>query len=219
MFTDQIKRLKITWWILLVGTNSLCKIFFENLPHLDQPCADFNYFKRLPKLPPSQQLCHFFLHMVTYVNAVLKLRELVKNMWGNKCGTTKCLFGMWIIWSWKQSRPNDFVRTFDLSPNCLKRCRSIPEGKASSKIIIECKERKLVPQSCLILWDPMDCSLPGSSDHGIFQARRLEWVAISLSRGSSWPRDWTHVSSIAGRFFTIWATSEPQLQYNMNLKW
>ena len=47
---------------------------------------------------------------------------------------------------------------------------------------------------------------PGSSVRGIFQARILEWVAISFSRGSSRPRDWTPVSCIAGRFFTIWAT-------------
>ena len=50
----------------------------------------------------------------------------------------------------------------------------------------------------------MDCSLPGSSIHGIFQARILEWVAISFCRGSSWPRDWTQVSCIAGRLFTSW---------------
>ena len=52
----------------------------------------------------------------------------------------------------------------------------------------------------------MDCSLSGSSVHGILQARILEWVAISSSRGSSWPRDWTWVSQTAGRFFTLWAT-------------
>ena len=54
----------------------------------------------------------------------------------------------------------------------------------------------------------MDCSLPGSSVHGIFQARVREWVAISFSRGSSWLRDWTQVSHIAGRRFTVWATRE-----------
>ena len=52
----------------------------------------------------------------------------------------------------------------------------------------------------------MDCSLPGSSVHGIFQARVLEWVAISFSRRSSQPRDWTRVSCIVGRRFTVWAT-------------
>ena len=61
--------------------------------------------------------------------------------------------------------------------------------------------------SCLTLCDPMDCSLPGSS-HGIFQARVLEWAAISFSRGSSPLRDWTQVSHIVGRHFTIWATRE-----------
>ena len=55
---------------------------------------------------------------------------------------------------------------------------------------------------------PMDCSLPGSSVHGIFQARILEWAAISFSRGSSWPRDRTQVSRIIGRRFTVWATRE-----------
>ena len=52
----------------------------------------------------------------------------------------------------------------------------------------------------------MDCSPPGSSVHGILQARILEWVAISFSRGSSQPRDQTWVSCIVGRFFTDWAT-------------
>ena len=62
----------------------------------------------------------------------------------------------------------------------------------------------LVAQLCLILWDPMDCSPPGSSVHGILQARILEWIAILFSRGSFQPRDWTQVSCIAGRFLTIW---------------
>ena len=54
----------------------------------------------------------------------------------------------------------------------------------------------------------MDCSLPDSSVHGILQARILEWVAISFSRGSSQPRNRTQVSFIAGRFFTNWAMRE-----------
>ena len=65
-----------------------------------------------------------------------------------------------------------------------------------------------VAQSCPTLCDPMDYSLPGSSIHGIFQARVLEWVAISFSRGSSWPLDRTWVSRIASRLFTVWATRE-----------
>ena len=54
----------------------------------------------------------------------------------------------------------------------------------------------------------VDCSLPGSSVHEILQAGILEWVAICFPRGSSWPRDQTPVSHIAGRFFTVWATKE-----------
>ena len=58
-------------------------------------------------------------------------------------------------------------------------------------------------ESCPTLCDPMDCSPPGSSIHGILQARILEWVAISFSRGSSQPRDQTQVSCIAGRNFNL----------------
>ena len=91
------------------------------------------------------------------------------------------------------------------------------------------KSEREVAQSCPILSDPMDCSLPGSSIHGIFQARvlewdaiafsdisllvssihgicqarMLEWIAIPFSSGSSQPRDQTQVSCIAGSFFTI----------------
>ena len=61
-----------------------------------------------------------------------------------------------------------------------------------------------VAQSSQTLRDPMDCSLQGSSVHGIFQAGVLEWGAIAFSRGSSQPRDRTQVSCIAGRCFTIW---------------
>ena len=57
----------------------------------------------------------------------------------------------------------------------------------------------------------MDCSLPGSSFHGISQARILEWVAIFFSRGYSWPRNWTYISCIEGRFFTAEPTGKPSL--------
>ena len=66
----------------------------------------------------------------------------------------------------------------------------------------------LVAQLCLTLCDPKDCSPPGSSVHGILQARMLEWVAIPFSRASSWPRDQTCISSMAGRFLTVWDTRE-----------
>ena len=70
------------------------------------------------------------------------------------------------------------------------------------------KVKVLLTQSCLTLCDPMDRSPPGSSVHGVLQAKILEWIAISFSRGSYWPRDRTWVSCIAGRLFTVWATRE-----------
>ena len=70
------------------------------------------------------------------------------------------------------------------------------------------KVKGLVAQSCSTLCKPMDCSLPGSSVHGILQAQILEWVAMPSSRGSSQPRDQTQVSHISGRFFTVWAPRE-----------
>ena len=69
----------------------------------------------------------------------------------------------------------------------------------------------LVIQSCLTLCDPMDCSSPGSSVHGVIQAKILEWVAISFSKGSSRPKDGTQISCTAGRFFTIWAAREAHI--------
>ena len=65
-----------------------------------------------------------------------------------------------------------------------------------------------VSQLCPTLCDPMDRSIPGSSIHGIFQARVLEWVAVSFSRGYSRPRNRMQVSCIVGRCFTVWATRE-----------
>ena len=56
-------------------------------------------------------------------------------------------------------------------------------------MFLSCESESEVTQSCLTLCDPMDCSHPGSSIHGILQARKLEWVAISFCRGSSQPRD------------------------------
>ena len=67
---------------------------------------------------------------------------------------------------------------------------------------------KVVAQLCLTLCNPLDHSLQGSSVHGILQAKRLEWEAISFSRGSSQTKDQTLVSYITGRLLTIWAARE-----------
>ena len=81
------------------------------------------------------------------------------------------------------------------------------------KCSTQCAARVLVSQSCPTLFDPINCSLPGSSVCGISQARILECVAIPFSGGASQPRDWTQVSHIAGRFFTIWATRKAHSVY------
>ena len=78
------------------------------------------------------------------------------------------------------------------------------KGKDESKVKVKSLSRVLT------LCDPMDCTLPGSSVHGIFQAIVLKWIAISFSRGSSWPRDQTQVSHIVDRRFTVWAIREVQ---------
>ena len=74
----------------------------------------------------------------------------------------------------------------------------------------------LVAQSCPTLCDLMDYSLPVSIVHGIFQAKILEWVATSFSRGSSWPRGRMWVSCSAGRFFTVWATKEAAVTLHLS---
>ena len=67
--------------------------------------------------------------------------------------------------------------------------------------------------SCVWICDPMNCSPPGFSIHGPLKARLLEWVSMLFSRGSSWPRDWTLVSFITGRFSIDRVTGEAPLQY------
>ena len=71
------------------------------------------------------------------------------------------------------------------------------------RVIMVKESESEVSQSCPTLCNPVDCSPPGSSVHRILQARILEWVAISFSRGSSQPRDGTQVSRIAGRRFNL----------------
>ena len=98
---------------------------------------------------------------------------------------------------------------------CMKRdiCKKEKESKVCREVcpwsivwrLFE-KVKVLVTQSCPILCNLLDYSPPASSVHGILQARILEWVAIPFFRGSSWPRDWTWVSHVAGKFFTVWDT-------------
>ena len=82
----------------------------------------------------------------------------------------------------------------------------LPELIQCHFVCIVCAQSLSRVQLC----DAMDCSPPGSSVHRILQARILECVAILFSKESSWTRDWTQVSCISGRFFTLWAMSFPR---------
>ena len=103
--------------------------------------------------------------------------------------TSKCL-----LISWLQSPSAVILET--------KKIKSVIVSFVSPSICHEVLSSKWseVGQSCPTPLDPMDCKLPCSSIHGIFQARILEWVAISFSRRSFQPRNWTQVSCIVGRW-------------------
>ena len=108
------------------------------------------------------------------------------------------------VWDWLQVEdPEPSLLSDGSEPFCY----NLEVG--ASVVISESVSCSVVFSSCV----PLDCSPPGSSVHGILQARILEWVVIPFSRGSSWPRDRTPVSCIAGRFFTVWATREAWLNY------
>ena len=124
------------------------------------------------------------------------------------------LFWLWPPWllnMWSET-PNYFTVYLKVYRNKLRR----KEYKSTCSwdrpkvpgCILAIGGRGLVAKSCLTLWDPMVCSLPGSSICRILQVGILEWVAISCSRGCSQPRSQTRVSGIAGRFFTNWAMTK-----------
>ena len=105
---------------------------------------------------------------------------------------------LWMSTSWMEEE----VSEIDLSEEIREFVNR------EKRIKISLKTETEVAQSRPTLCEPMDCSLRGSSIHGISQARILEWVAISFSRESSQPRDRSWVSHIVGRCFTIWAAWE-----------
>ena len=108
-----------------------------------------------------------------------------------------------IVLAWSRGRHMDLVLETELGNRHMDSVLSPSPCKVS-----ESESESEVTQSCPTLCDPMACSLPSFLVHGVFQARILEWVTISFSRRSSRPRDWTQVSRIVGRCFTVWATRE-----------
>ena len=83
-------------------------------------------------------------------------------------------------------------------------------GKSSITLVVQ------LLNHVQLFCNPMDCSLPGSSVHGILQTKVLEWVAIYFSRVSSWPRNWTHVSCIGRHILYLWAAREAQGSFTLH---
>ena len=133
-----------------------------------------------------------YIHAVIYENSkVQPLASYMQQTWSRKATASywspeRKVFTAWLESGFCSQYLKAYCRIFIITLSSL---RPVSEVKIS--------------QSCPTLCNPMDCSLPGSSVHGILQARTPEWVLISFPRGSSQPRDQTQVSHIAGRFFTI----------------
>ena len=133
----------------------------------------------------------------------LEWRNVILKKFGNKCSncdTLHPIISKWcmryhqlfLIWPLHTFSSATFLEATLFSHTCMRLC----------------VWARMHAQSCPTLCDPMDCSRPGSSVHGISQARILEWVTISFSRGSSWPRDWTHASCTGMSILYHWATWE-----------
>ena len=129
--------------------------------------------------------------------------------------------GIWLQIAEEFKNKSDYVKHLNfqyivgnfrmLRKKPLKTCKCVTESlhcspEAIIRFLISCC--LFCAQRVSILCDSMDSSPPGSSIHGISQARILEWIVISLSRGSSWPRDWTRVSHIVRWILYCWATRE-----------
>ena len=102
------------------------------------------------------------------------------------------------VWEWKKKRKNWILGSYLIgNKGEYSEKQHLEESVGLGYPLWYCCMRAKSLQSCPTLGDPMDCSPPGFSVHGILQARVLEWVATSFSRGSSWPRDRIHVFCIS----------------------
>ena len=143
--------------------------------------------------------------------AVPKLQDDLRKNWCNNNRDkvhTKCN-----VWN----HPETILQT-SLWKHFLQNQSMVPKRLGTAALEYLC----MCAQSCQTLCDPMDYSLPGSSVHGISQARILEWVAISFSRETSHPRDWTHISWITctGRWLLYHsATWKPILEHIPARNW
>ena len=111
-------------------------------------------------------------------------------------GGLSCSVGMW-VGSSSPTRDGTHIPCIGRLILTHRTTREVPLKHVLSRFNCAGCVLCLVAQPCPTLCDPMDCSPPGSSDHGISQARILEWAAISYSQGSSQPRDQTHISYVS----------------------
>ena len=134
---------------------------------------------------------------------------------------TQCHFcGIPIRYSWHESDLDKIIRHFQTERDIFLNIWPVFSKNKDSRKIKKLFEMEEDLKDIMWKWNwklkwsdsvvsyPMDSSLPGSSIHGIFQSRILKWVAISFSRRSSWPWDWTQVFHIVGKCFTNWAIRE-----------
>ena len=192
-----ISKLQIFWGILVISILSRewgKVIWYEKDPHskfhlrLDQGCSICSAYHKTSNLPVvTTQIPEDQFRPSKWASLEVDLRNLHCN-----------------------SFPSGFINI----KICNLKGGMYREGRKEIVLTI-CTYACSFTQLCPTLWDPMDCRPPGSSVHGISQARILEWVAISSSRGSSRPRDQTHVSCLAGRFFTTELPGKPRWDSNL----
>ena len=133
----------------------------------------------------------------------LEWRNVIFKKFGNKCSNWDILHP--VISKWCMLYHQLFL-IWPLRP--FSSATLLEATLCSHMCMWLCVWARMHAQSCPALCDPMDFSWPRSSVHGISQARILEWVANSFSRGSCWSRDWTYISCIGRRILYHWATWE-----------
>ena len=124
---------------------------------------------------------------------------------GDYVGSDAHTTDVYLSFSQRSYSPRSYIEKKCLS-GVVKTMLSLSPKTIPFDSTLQGESESEVAQSCLTLCDPMACSLPCFLVHGVFQARVLGWGTISYSRRSSRPRDWTRLSRIVGRSFTVWAT-------------
>ena len=170
-------------------------LYICNCPHLTSPSCStpswpFDLKISSPNNPVSPYFLVFFIGLTKLKQALKSYSVSISTLWDVNSRDLQFFFHYCVLSTCQTLRKyllNDCL-AWCLAPcqHRIKICHYYYTSVCAKSL-----------QSCLILCDTMDCSPLGSSVHGIPQARILEWVAMSFSRGSSWPRDWTHVPCVS----------------------